>query len=178
MTAVPAYRYCPACATSLAMISQQEDGGPKERLRCPACGWTHWNNPTPVLAAVIQYQDKILLARNAAWPGKMYALITGFMEAGETPQEGMAREIREETNLETSELNLIGVWDFQRMNQVIIAYHAVAHGEVHLSPELVDYKLFAYDQVRCWPAGTGQALAQWLRSRGVEPQFMDIPKPG
>jgi ADP-ribose pyrophosphatase YjhB (NUDIX family) len=90
----------------------------------------------------------------------------------------MAREIREETNLETSELNLIGVWDFQRMNQIIIAYHAVAHGEVRLSPELVDYKLFAYDQVRCWPAGTGQALAQWLRSRGVEPQFMDIPKPG
>lgn len=178
MTAAPAYRFCPACATPLALITQQEDGGPRERLRCPACGWTHWNNPTPVLAAVIQYQDKILLARNAAWPGKMYALITGFMEAGETPQEGMAREIREETSLETSELNLIGVWDFQRMNQIIIAYHAVAHGEVRLSPELVDYKLFAYDQVRCWPAGTGQALAQWLRSRGVEPQFMDIPKSG
>src|SRR5215203_6097358 len=38
-----------------------------------------------MLAAVVQYQDKILLARNAAWTHKMYALITGFMEAGETP---------------------------------------------------------------------------------------------
>jgi hypothetical protein len=35
-----------------------EDGGPKERLRCPACGWTHWNNPTPVLAAVIECTDR------------------------------------------------------------------------------------------------------------------------
>lgn len=38
-----------------------------------------------MLAAVIEYEGKILLARNAAWAGKMYALITGFMEA-ETPQ--------------------------------------------------------------------------------------------
>jgi NADH pyrophosphatase NudC (nudix superfamily) len=171
-----AYRYCPQCAAPLAWIAQQEDGGAKERLRCAACDWTHWNNPTPVLAAVIQYQDRILLARNAAWPQKMYALITGFMEAGETPQQGIAREIAEETSLRATALDLIGVYDFQRMNQVIIAYHAVCEGEVKLSPELVDYRLFAYDQVRCWPAGTGYALADWLRRRGVEPRFMEPPQ--
>jgi ADP-ribose pyrophosphatase YjhB (NUDIX family) len=106
----------------------------------------------------------------------MFALITGFMEAGETPQDGMAREIEEETALTTEELNLIGVYDFQRMNQIIIAYHAVCDGEVKLSPELVDYRLFALEDVKCWRAGTGQALAQWLRSRGHEPQFVDFPK--
>jgi ADP-ribose pyrophosphatase YjhB (NUDIX family) len=74
-----------------------------------------------------QYQDKILLARNAAWTHKMYALITGFMEAGETPQDGIAREIAEETNLRAAVADLIGVYDFQRMNQVIIAYHARVH---------------------------------------------------
>jgi len=171
-----AFRFCPQCATPLAWVVQQEDGGEKQRLRCPACGWTHWNNPTPVLAAVIQYQDRILLARNAAWAGKMYALITGFMEAGETPREGIAREIAEETNLQARSLDLIGVYDFQRMNQVIIAYHAHCEGEVRLSPELVDYRLFAYDQVRCWPAGTGHALADWLRSRGHQPQYMEFPR--
>jgi NAD+ diphosphatase len=170
------YKFCPLCAAPLALIAQAEDGGDKSRLRCAACSWTHWNNPTPVLAAVIQYQDRILLARNAAWTGNMYALITGFMEAGETPQEGIRREIKEETNLDANELNLIGVYDFQRMNQVIIAYHAVAQGEVRLSPELVDYKLYAYDAVRCWPAGTGYALADWLRTRGVEPRFLERPR--
>jgi NAD+ diphosphatase len=167
------FTFCPQCATPLAFITLAEDGGDKERLRCPACGYTHWNNPTPVLAAVIEYHGQILLARNAAWPGKTYALITGFMEAGETPQEGIAREISEETSLTTTELNLLGVYDFQRMNQVIIAYHAVCHGEVQLSPELVDYRLFNLADVKCWPAGTGYALAEFLRSRGHEPQFME-----
>jgi NAD+ diphosphatase len=171
------YRFCPQCATPLAWLAQLEDGGEKQRLRCPACGWTHWNNPTPVLAAVVQYQDRILLARNAAWTHKTYALITGFMEAGETPQEGIAREIAEETSLRARSLELIGVYDFQRLNQVIIAYHAQCEGEVKLSPELVDYRLFGYDQVRCWPAGTGHALADWLRSRGYEPQYLEPPRP-
>lgn len=173
---IEAFKFCPQCATPLALITQLEDSGDKERLRCAACGYTHWNNPTPVLAAVIEYEGKILLAQNAAWSGKMFALITGFMEAGETPQDGIAREIKEETSLDTTALNLIGVYDFQRMNQIIIAYHAVCCGEVKLSPELVDYRLFDFDQVKCWPAGTGYALADWLRSRGHEPQFIEFPK--
>ena len=170
------FKFCPNCATPLEFIAQLEDGGTKERLRCVACGYTHWNNPTPVLAAVIEYQGHILLARNAAWAGKVYALITGFMEAAETPKDGIAREIREETNLETHELNLIGVYDFQRMNQIIIAYHAVCSGEVKLSPELVDHKLYRHEDVLCWPAGTGYALADWLTARGYQPRFVEWSK--
>ena len=170
------FRFCPNCAAALELRTEMEDGGAKQRLRCPSCDWTHWNNPTPVLAAVIEYGSQILLARNAAWPGRMFALITGFMEAGETPQQGIAREIQEETNLKVSALKLIGVYDFQRMNQVIIAYHAVASGEVRLSPELAEYKLYDPAEVKCWPAGTGYALADWLRGRGHTPQFVDFPK--
>ena len=173
-----AFRFCPNCATALTLISQDEDGGPKERLRCPECAYTHWNNPTPVLAAVIECADRdgqILLARNAAWAGRMFALITGFMEAGETPEEGIRREVAEETSLTVDALKLIGVYDFQRMNQVIIAYHAVARGEVSLSPELAEYRLYAPQDVRCWRAGTGYALAEFLRSRGHEPQFIELP---
>jgi NADH pyrophosphatase NudC (nudix superfamily) len=173
----PAFKFCPQCAAPLAWISQAEDGGDKSRLRCPSCNYTHWNNPTPVLAAVVEVDGNILLARNAAWPGKMYALITGFMEAGENAQEGIAREIAEETNLSTDSLNLIGVYDFQRMNQVIIAFHAVCHGEVRLSPELVDYRMLAPENLKCWPSGTGYALADWLTSKGLKPEFIDWPKP-
>ena len=169
--------FCPACASTLERLARVEDSGLTTRLRCPQCEWTHWNNPTPVLAAIIEYRGQVLLARNAAWQHKMYALITGFMEADESPQEGIAREIKEETNLDTSELNLVGVYDFKRMNQVIIAYHAVADGEVKLSPELVDYKLYDLEALKCWPAGTGYALADWLRTRGHEPQFVEWPKP-
>ncbi len=158
------------------MVTAAEDAGDVQRLRCPACNWTHWNNPTPVLAAIVQYNDQILLARNAAWTGKVFALITGFMEAADTPAGGIAREVKEETNLDCSEVNLVGVYDFQRMNQVIIAYHVVAHGDVKLSPELAEYRLFDYDKVKCWPAGTGYAMADWLRTRGIEPEFVEWSK--
>ena len=170
-------KFCPQCAAPLEMVTQLEDGGEKARLRCPACGFTHWNNPTPVLAAVIEYKGQILLARNAAWSGRRFALITGFMEAGETPQGGIEREIKEETSLDTSSLDLIGVYDFQRMNQIIIAYHAVCTGDVQLSPELVEYKLCDYADIKCWPAGTGYALADWLTSRGYTPEFVEWQKP-
>ncbi|MBS0595296.1 MAG: NUDIX hydrolase [Proteobacteria bacterium] len=175
------YRYCPNCATLLEWLGALEDSGHKERLRCGACGWTHWNNPTPVLAAVIECIDqggRLLLARNAAWSGKMYALVTGFMEAGESPAEGIGREVAEETSLQIDDASLIGVYDFQRMNQVIIAYHVRAHGPVRLSPELAEYRLFAPQDVRCWRAGTGFALADWLRARGHEPRFLEPPGRG
>lgn len=173
-----AFNFCPNCAARLEWREQAEDGGLKSRLRCPSCDFTHWNNPTPVLAAVIELTDRdgqLLLARNAAWPGKLFGLITGFMEAGETPQEGIAREVAEETSLEVQALDLIGVYDFQRMNQLIVAYHATARGEIALSPELAEYRLFHPANVRCWRAGTGYALADWLTKRGHTPQWMDLP---
>ena len=171
-------RFCTACATALEAISLEEDGGSKSRLRCPACGWTHWNNPTPVLAAVIELTDRggeLLLARNAAWPGRFFGLVTGFMEAGETPEQGIAREVREETALEAGRVSLIGVYEFLRMNQVIVAYHVQAAGEIRLSPELSEYRVIAPERVKCWPAGTGRAVADWLVSRGIEPQWMELP---
>ena len=170
------YNYCPHCASPLRLLTQTEDGGAKERLRCPGCGWTHWNNPTPVLAAIIEMMDRdgrVLLARNAAWQGRMFALITGFMEAGETAADGIAREVLEETGLRVENSTLVGVYDFQRMNQVIVAFHVQARGEILLSPELAEYKLFRPEDLRCWRAGTGYALADWLTSRGIAPNWLD-----
>ncbi|MBP8018405.1 MAG: NUDIX domain-containing protein [Hylemonella sp.] len=179
MSAPIPYRFCPQCATPLAPLARDEDGGLVTRLRCTACEFTHWNNPTPVLAAVIECTDRdglVLLARNAAWPGRMFALITGFMEAGETPEDGITREVLEETALHVDALQLLGVWDFQRMNQVIIAYGVQAKGEIRLSPELAEYKLMAPDGILCWPGGTGQAMAEWQRRRGITPRFMEWPQ--
>ena len=164
-------RFCPHCAAELTSIAQMEDGGEKVRLRCATCGWTHWNNPVPVLAAIVEIKGKVLLARNAAWPPKMFALITGFMEAGESPQEGVAREVKEETNLDAHAITMVGAYEFLRMNQVIIAYHVQASGTVQLSAELLDYRLMELKELKCWPAGTGYALADWLRTRGHEPVF-------
>lgn len=172
MTAPFEMRFCPNCATSLTLIALPEDGGPKERLRCASCGWTHWGNPTPVLAAVIENdRGEVLLARNAMWEEGVFGLITGFMEAGESPEVGVCREVFEETSLRAKALRPIGAWEFLRMNQVLFAYHIRADGKVQLSPELLEYRWQSAEEVNCWPSGTGYALAHWVKSKGFEPNF-------
>jgi len=123
------------------------------------------------LGAIVEWNGKILLARNAAWTARRFALITGFMEANETPEGGIAREVKEETQLEVTQLSLVGVYDFQKKNQVLIVYHAKTLGEIKLSQELLEYKLYEPQDIICWPAGTGYAVADWQRKRGIEPVF-------
>ncbi len=178
MTAPFEMRFCPNCAHKLALITLPEDSGPTERLRCANCGWTHWGNPTPVLAAVLENdQGEVLIARNALWEEGVFGLITGFMEAGESPEAGVCREAFEETGLRTKALRVLGSWEFLRMNQVIVAYHLRVEGEVRLSPELVEYRWEKASEVKCWPSGTGYALAHWVKSKGFEPRF-DGFRPG
>jgi NADH pyrophosphatase NudC (nudix superfamily) len=157
-----------------ATLSVRIDAG-RERLACPSGHWTHWDNPLPVLAALVEVEGQILLARNAAWPEKMFALITGFMESGETPEQGVARELKEETNLDALEVTLIGVYEFIRKNELIIAYHVRAAGEIRLSEELVEFRLIDPEKLRPWRAGTGYAMADWMRARGLTVEFIDLP---
>ncbi|MBC7499534.1 MAG: NUDIX hydrolase [Herminiimonas sp.] len=170
----PEFKYCPICAASLIMRADEGEGG-KVRLACPDAHWTHWDNPLPVLAALVEVEGRILLARNAAWPEKTFALITGFMERDETPEQGIARELKEETNLDATDVTLIGVYEFMRKNELIIAYHVKARGEIRLSQELVDYRLVAPEKLRPWRAGTGYAMADWMKARGLPVEFMDWP---
>lgn len=167
------FKFCPVCAASLVLRADDDDVG-KVRLACPDGHWIHWDNPLPVLAALVEIDGKMLLARNAAWLEGRFALITGFMERDETPEQGIAREVREETSLEACEINLIGVYEFMRKNEVIIAYHVKATGSICLSPELLEYRLVAPPDLRPWPAGTGYAVADWMRRRNLPVQFVEF----
>lgn len=168
------FKFCPVCATSLIQRSDEGEGG-KSRLACPEGHWTHWDNPLPVLAAIVEIDGKVLLARNAAWEEGMFALITGFMERDETPEQGIAREIKEETNLDAEQVKLVGVYEFMRKNELIIAYHVKASGQIRLSPELLEYRLLEPAALRPWRAGTGHAVADWMRAQGLAVEYVDRP---
>ena len=113
------FKYCPQCRAELVAV--QRDG--RQRQQCPveSCGWVHWNNPTPVVAAIVERNNRVVLVRNIGWPDNWYGLVTGFLEASEDPKIGVCREIKEEIGLTVSNPRLIGVYPFRRMNQVIIA---------------------------------------------------------
>jgi NAD+ diphosphatase len=162
------FRFCPHCGSPLA----QDWIAGRERACCnaPGCKFVHWDNPLPVVAGLIQCADRdgaVLLARNHAWaPGK-FGLITGFMERDESPEEAVAREVREEVGLASDGVALIGVYPFQRKNEVILAYHVRARGEITLNEELVEYRLVQPDRLKPWDFGTGLAVADWLKAAGL-----------
>ena len=164
------FRFCPQCAHPL---EDQAFGGTLRRACvAPRCGFVHWDNPTPVVAAIVEYQGKILLARNVSWPPEWYALITGFLERDEHPRDAVTREVKEELDLDAQDATFVGHYEFRRMNQIIIAYHVCATGTIRLNEELNDYRLDAFEDARYWEAATGYALRDWLRGRGHDPKVV------
>ncbi len=155
--------YCPTCATELA--ETLIDGEIRRACAAEQCDYVHWNNPTPVLAGLVELDGKMVMAHNVAWPKEFYSVITGFLEKGETPEDGIIRETKEELNLHVLDLSLVGVYAFEQMNQVIIAYHVRAAGEVKLNHELDDYRLVPMDELQPWKFGTGLAIRDFLQQR-------------
>ena len=158
------WRFCPRCGGGLTDIDYE--GGTRQACADAACGFVRYENPVPVAAVIVERADGVILARNAAWPPKMFGLITGFVEKGEHPEHTAAREVEEELGLKPGPLTWIGIYEFPQMNQVILAWHTTVEGEPTLSEELVAYKVIPVEKLRPWPMGTGHALRDWLASRG------------
>ncbi|MGH7369125.1 MAG: NUDIX domain-containing protein [Candidatus Rokuibacteriota bacterium] len=86
-------RHCMACGAGLR--ATRRDGVP--RWRCPRCGWIFYNNPVPATVAIVAGPRGILLCRRAAAPFRgSWDLAGGFLEADETPLQGLRRELKEE----------------------------------------------------------------------------------
>jgi NAD+ diphosphatase len=153
-----AYKFCPACGQPLAARAADA------RLAC-ACGFIHWDNPVPVVAAIVEHEGAVILARNRDWPEKMYGLVTGFLEKDEAPEDGVKREVKEELDLDATAAHLVGLYAFARRNELIIAYHVPAVGTVRLNEELADVRRIAPEKLRPWEFGTGLAVRDWLARR-------------
>jgi NADH pyrophosphatase NudC (nudix superfamily) len=155
-------RHCLRCGTRLA---PKRDAEGRERLACAACGWVFYENPAPVVAAIVEHEGEVILVRQRGWPESWYGLVTGFLEKGEAPEAGVLRELDEELGLEGEIASLVGVYTFEQKNELIVAYHVRARGEVRLGEELEAIKRVAVDKLRPWPFGTGHAVRDWLARR-------------
>ncbi len=155
-------KFCPECGTPL--VEKQIE---RPRLACPkeGCGYVFWDNPLPVVAAIVEHEGNVILVRQPGWPEKFHGLVTGFLEKGETPEQGVLREVKEELGLAGRVESLVGVYEFIARNQVIIAYHVAAEGTITLGGELESYKAIPPDKLRPWPMGTGHAIKDWLERR-------------
>lgn len=155
--------FCPQCGNSLQTVAI--DGRSRQRCNAADCGYVHWDNPVPVVAAIVELDGAVILARNRGWPEKMYGLITGFLERDETPDAAVLREVREELGLDVATARFIGYYPFFEMNQLLLAFHVPAHGPITLGEELADIKRVPIERLKPWTIGTGPAVRDWLANR-------------
>jgi 8-oxo-dGTP diphosphatase len=102
------YKYCPVCGHGLAESKEENH----LRLICKQCGWVHYFNPLPSVAAFIYDENgRVLLVKRGVAPGRgKWALPTGFIEQDETTEDAVVRELEEETGIKGKVDGLIGVY--------------------------------------------------------------------
>ena len=159
-------KFCPTCASPLKP-RQDDERHPRLVCSAEACGYTWYDNPLPVVAAIVEHGGAVILVRNKGWPDSWFGLVSGFLEKGESPEEGILREILEEVGLRGEVLGFIGAYPFVEMNQIILAYHVRAQGEIVAGEEIASVKTVPVDKLRPWPLGTGHAVRDWLAARNL-----------
>jgi NAD+ diphosphatase len=170
------YRYCPQCRAELAPTMR----GGQTRLACPQCRFVHWGNPVPVVAAIVERGDRVVLVHSIGRPPHWFGLVAGFLERGEHPEAAVMREVTEELGLEGRLAGTMGIYPVDRLNQIIFVYHVVVPADVPITlaaDELDDYREVPFDKLKPWRQGTGPALRDWLVSRGYDPVSVDFGTP-
>ncbi|MGD9164972.1 MAG: NUDIX hydrolase, partial [Chromatiales bacterium] len=88
-------KYCSQCGDKVEIFIPEGDDRP--RHVCPTCGTIHYQNPKVVVGTIPVWEDRVLLCRRAIEPRYgLWTVPAGFMENGETSQQGAARETLEE----------------------------------------------------------------------------------
>lgn len=124
-------------------------GDNRQRLVCPDCEYVAYENPKVVVGVVATWEDKLLMCKRAIEPRLGYwTLPAGFMEMGESPQEGAAREAWEEAYAKLEIIDLLAVYSLRHISQLQLFYRArLLSPEVSAGPESEEVGLFSFDRL-------------------------------
>jgi ADP-ribose pyrophosphatase YjhB (NUDIX family) len=167
-------RFCPACGRPVDIRTLEADHAP--RLVCPE-GHVTWRNPRVVVGALPVSGERIYLARRAIDPARdRWTYPGGFLEVGESAQEGARRETEEETELLVEIRRLIGVYSRPHVGIVTVVFEAaVVGGRPEPAAETSEVRAFGVDEIP-WEelafSTVESALRDWVASLpGRGPRF-------
>ena len=156
--------YCPKCGGLLKL--KMIDSTHRAACDKDKCGFVYWDNPVPVVAALVQYLGNYVIARNVKWPKGVFSLITGYLERGETPEQGVLREVTEELGLTGKVTRHIGNYSFVEKNELILCYEVAASGTVRINHELAELKQLSPTQLAEYDFGplyiTKSIVKDWI----------------
>ncbi|GGO04736.1 NAD(+) diphosphatase [Saccharibacillus kuerlensis] len=137
------HRFCGRCGTALA------DARYEHAKICPSCGLSHYPRISPAVITAILKDGKILLAHSARFPNKMYGLIAGFTEAGETLEDCVRRETMEEVGISLKNIRYFGSQQWPFPNSLMIGFIAeYESGEITVDgEEIAEASWFGPDEL-------------------------------
>lgn len=116
-------RYCSQCGAGVTLRVPEGDNMP--RHVCAECGTIHYQNPKIVVGCLPEWEDRLLLCKRAIEPRYgLWTLPAGFMENGETVQQGAARETLEEAEARVEVGALYALFNLPHINQVYMLFRA------------------------------------------------------
>lgn len=133
-------------------IRRIPDGDDRERLVCPDCGHVAYENPKVVVGSVVADAGRVLLCRRAIEPRRgFWTLPAGYLELGETIEEGAKREAWEEARACITLDGILGVYSISRIGQVQILFRACFAERnaprFSAGPESLEVALFPWEAI-------------------------------
>ncbi|MEJ1159798.1 NUDIX hydrolase [Prosthecomicrobium sp. N25] len=123
-------------------------GDTLERDVCGHCGFVDYRNPKVIVGSVVRAAGLVLLCRRAIEPRRgFWTLPAGYLELGETAEDGARREAREEANADIRLRGLLAVYSIPRIGQVQLIYRAALAGGVAPGPESLEVALLRPDEI-------------------------------
>lgn len=127
------HRYCGGCGTPTAMKSGEF------AMSCPACGLLAFPRITPAVMVVIKRGDELLLARSPHFKPGVFSALAGFVEAGESLEQCVIREVREEVGIEIANLRFFRSQSWPFPNSLMMAFLAdYAGGTLTPDPQEIE----------------------------------------
>jgi len=154
------HQFCGQCGTptKTSLIERAKE--------CPRCGLLHFPRLSPAIIVLVEHGQELLLARSRHFLPGMYSVLAGFVEPGETLEEAVAREVKEEVGLMVKEIKYFGSQPWPFPHSLMIGFTAKYHGgEISLQdPEIEDAGWFTADNLPTIPGkiSIARKLIDWF----------------
>ena len=150
------YQFCGRCGW------RTEPGDEEFVKKCPNCGMTYYPRLSPAAIMLVHHGEELLLARSPHFPPGMYSTLAGFVEPGESIEETVRREVREEVGVEVGEVRYFGSQPWPFPNSLMVAFLAEwASGEIRPEDpeEIEDARWFHAESLPSMPPKVSIARA-------------------
>ncbi|HEV3208813.1 MAG TPA: NAD(+) diphosphatase [Chthoniobacterales bacterium] len=138
-------RFCGRCGAR----TQVEEGGHVMGCTNPKCAAKHFPRTDPATIMLVGDGEKCLLGRQASWPAGVYSTLAGFVESGETLEEAVFREVKEESGVEVKNIRYFGSQPWPFPQSLMLGFFAEAtNRELSCGSELEDVRWFTVSEAR------------------------------